>query len=115
MELRPLGVHVLLLAIGMVRSNISANVEAAHDFRPAGSYYDAYRRNIDARLGQGDDVMPADLFARKTVDAALAPAPPRYMSFGGQVGLFNRVFAWLPRSVRLDLAWKAYSAAEPKV
>jgi 1-acylglycerone phosphate reductase len=113
MELRPLGVRVLLLALGMVRSNIGAAVAAAHDFAPAPAFYDAFRKNIDARLGQGEDVMSADEYARCVADAALAQAPPRYLSFGGQArGAW--LLGFLPRTMRLDLLWKTYSGKTPK-
>jgi 1-acylglycerone phosphate reductase len=114
MELRPFGIKVMLLALGMIRSNISANVAAIHDFQPAVSFYDKYRENINARLGQGEDVMASDVFARKLVDAALTPSPPQYMTFGGQASE-SWFFSWFPRSLRLSLGWKAYSAEKPKV
>jgi 1-acylglycerone phosphate reductase len=114
MELRPFNIKVLLLALGMVRSNISANTTTAHEFKPAVSYYDQWRENINARLGQGDDVMSAAEFARKTVDAALSPSPPQYLSFGGQAS-GSWFFSLFPRSLRLSIGWKAYSDKTPKV
>jgi 1-acylglycerone phosphate reductase len=114
MELRPFGIKVMLLALGMIHSNIGTATESAHDFKPSPAYYDTYRRNIDIRLGQGTDVMPAEVFARKTVDAALSPSPPPYLSFGGQAtGAW--VLSLLPRSLRLNMLWKAYSDKTPKV
>jgi NAD(P)-dependent dehydrogenase (short-subunit alcohol dehydrogenase family) len=114
MELRPFNIKVMLLAIGMIRSTIVENTAAKHT-PITESYYDAYRKNIEARLGQGDDVMPADVFARKTVDAALAPSPPTYMAFGGQANFFTWLHSILPRSWQLSLSWKMYSAEKPKV
>jgi 1-acylglycerone phosphate reductase len=114
MELRPLGIKVLLFALGMVRSNIGANTEAVHDHKPSESFYDQYRANINGRLGQGSDVMSADTFARKTVDAVLSSSPPKYMTFGGQASS-GWLFSFLPRSMRLNIAWKLYSSKEVKV
>jgi 1-acylglycerone phosphate reductase len=80
-----------------------------HDFAPA----PAFRKNIDARLGQGEDVMSADEYARRVADAALALAPPRYLSFGGQArGAW--LLGFLPRTARLELLWKTYSGKTPK-
>lgn len=114
MELRPFGIKVMLLALGVISSNIASNAEAHHDFKPTKSYYDMYRENINARVGLGSDVMSADAFARRTVNAALSPSPSSYLSFGGQASI-AKLFDLLPRRWRLDLGWKAYSQAVPKV
>ncbi|KZV87148.1 NAD(P)-binding protein [Exidia glandulosa HHB12029] len=114
MELRHVNIKVMLLAIGMVRSNISANTAAKHGAPPPDSLYDQYRANIDARLGQGAVVMSAEDFALKTVEAALSANPPRYMSFGGQAGFAN-IMTWLPREWRLSLLWKWYTDKKPMV
>jgi hypothetical protein len=58
--------------------------------------------------------MPADVYARKVANAALASAPPQYLSFGGQA-LGSWLFSFFPRSMRLNIAWKAYSNKIPKV
>ena len=114
MELRPFNIKVMLLALGMIHSNIGANTKAKHSQPPSNSLYDRFRTNIDARLGKGTDVMSTEAFAKKTVDAALSASPPAYLSFGGQAQ-----GAWfvslIPRATRLNLLWKAYSGKEPKV
>ncbi|KZV89545.1 short-chain dehydrogenase/reductase family protein [Exidia glandulosa HHB12029] len=114
MELRPFGIKVLLLALGMVHSNITANNIAKHVAPPVDSLYSQWRANIDARLGQGNDVMSAEGFAKKTVAAALSSSPPNYMSFGGQANAAWLV-SFIPRAKRLSLMWKLYSAKEPRV
>jgi hypothetical protein len=64
----------MLLALDMIRSTIIENTAAKH--APITElYYDACCKNIEARLGQGDDVMCPHIFARKMVDTALAPSP----------------------------------------
>jgi 1-acylglycerone phosphate reductase len=109
MELRPLGVRVLLLALGTVRSTIGASSAALHDFAPAPAFYDAFRANINARVGpQGAGAMPADEYARRVADAAFAPSPPQYLSFGG-FALIVWLLSWIPRRPRLSLIWKMYS------
>ncbi|EJD50430.1 oxidoreductase [Auricularia subglabra TFB-10046 SS5] len=114
MELRPFNIKVMLLALGMVHSNIGANTTAKHLEPPPNSLYGKFRANIDARLGQGTDVMSSDAFAKRTVDAALSASPPAYLSFGGQAqGAW--IVSLIPRGIRLNLLWKAYSAKEPKV
>jgi 1-acylglycerone phosphate reductase len=114
MELRPFGIKVMLLALGVISSNIATNAEVAHHYKPQISYYDKYRENINARVGLGQEVMPTESFARRTVNAALASSPPSYMSFGGQA-IASRLFCLLPRQWRLNIGWRAYSQAKPKV
>ncbi|PIL32480.1 hypothetical protein GSI_05183 [Ganoderma sinense ZZ0214-1] len=107
MECKPLHIHVLLLAPGAVRSNIAAN-QAPRVRLPPESLYTDYEDSVQKRLtmSQANDPLPADVFARTTVDAVLrAGGPPRYMSIGKMTGWF-RVYEWLPRGWVLDLLWK---------
>jgi hypothetical protein len=112
MELRPLGIKLVLLAPGSIKSNIGVNQTAAHVPAPADTLYTAHRANIHARLSisQNAESVPTDVFARKTVDALLKPNPPRFMSMAPRRrgwGIF--ILGWLPRSMRLNLTWDMYS------
>jgi 1-acylglycerone phosphate reductase len=113
MELRPLGVRVLLVAMGAVRSNLAVNADGGTAVVPPGSLYERFRANITGRLYDSQTVgtMPTADAARHIVDGALAPAPPRYLSFGGRSTLFW-IFRWLPRALVLNLMW--YMASKPR-
>lgn len=110
MELRPFGIKVLLLAPGFIESNIRANTAAKHTEPPADSLYGPWRKGIDARLEpnpKSSGQMTPTEFARRTVEAALAPNPPSYMSIGGQVTA-GWIMTLLPRSWRLNQLWKIF-------
>ena len=108
MECKPLHIAVVLLAPGAVRSNIAAN-QAPHVQLglPPGSLYAGYVDSVLHRLemSQANSPLPADVFARTTVDAVLrVGGPPRYMSLGNMTG-WCRVLEWLPRGWVLDRLW----------
>ncbi|PIL32459.1 hypothetical protein GSI_05161 [Ganoderma sinense ZZ0214-1] len=100
MECKPLHIHV-------VRSNFVANQGPCVSLPPDslyGDYIDAVLLHLTMR--QTNKPLPADVFARRTVDAVLsAGGPPRYMSIGWMAGWY-RVYEWLPRRWVLDLFWK---------
>jgi 1-acylglycerone phosphate reductase len=109
MELRPLGVKLVLLAPGAVKTNIGVNQTAAHAPAPPDTLYTAYRGSINRRLtlSQGPGSMPAAVFAKQTVDAILRPSPPAYMSIA-PFTWSAYLLSWLPRSTRLNILWKQY-------
>lgn len=110
MELRPFSIRVLLLAPGMVRTNIVTNTVAKDTAPPADSLYTQYHAGIDASHARAGamDAMSSEEFAKQTVSAALSARPPAYMSIapmawmGWFVGL-------IPRGPRLNLVWKMIS------
>ena len=109
MECRPLGIKVMLVSAGSVKSNISQN--AAARFSPSpDSLYKEYLPNIIARMyvSQGKYSMPADEFASDVVSKTLKKNPPSYIMTGGLSALF-RILKWLPRSLVLTLSWMALS------
>jgi 1-acylglycerone phosphate reductase len=112
MELCPFGVRVMLLAPGMIRSNIGENAAALRVAPPADSLYTAFHKHLpDSRkFTQHSSTTPADAFARAVVDAALAQRPPRYLSIG-HASWFVYLLTWLPYSRRLDMLWKAFGKA----
>ncbi|PIL32478.1 hypothetical protein GSI_05181 [Ganoderma sinense ZZ0214-1] len=107
MECKPFRIHVVLLAPGAVRSNMIANQAPRVRLPPDslyGDYFDAVLRRLT--MGQANDPLPADVFARTTVDAVLrAGGPPRYMRLGKTSRLYW-VYEWLPRGWVLDWFWK---------
>ena len=67
-------------------------------------------RSVDSilhrlEMSQANNPLPADVFARTTVDAVLrVGGPPRYMSLGNMTG-WCKVMQWLPRGWVLDRLW----------
>jgi 1-acylglycerone phosphate reductase len=127
LECKPLGVKVMLVSPGSVRSNIivvcslflpstalntnCSDVEqnqkktfALHEQ----SLYKDFAVQIEKRLNssQGPDSMPTDVFCKRIVDKALATAPPAYISLGGTAALFYWL-KWLPRTVALNMIWNS--------
>jgi 1-acylglycerone phosphate reductase len=114
MELRPLGVKLVLLAPGSVKTNIGVNQTAAHVPAPPDTLYAAYRGTINRRLtlSQGPGAMPAAVFATQTVDAVLRPTPPPFMSIA-PFAWSAYILSWLPRATRHNTLWKQYGKPVP--
>jgi hypothetical protein len=104
MDLRPLGVCVMLLAPGMIRSNIDENSAANTSVPPMDSLYTAFYKKIpDSRkFTQNPRTTPADTFAREVAAAALASTPSRYLALGHSSWLVY-LLTWLHRSFNFDI------------
>ncbi|KAI0673707.1 NAD-P-binding protein [Trametes maxima] len=106
MECRPLGISVVLVGAGGVRTNIIKNM-GAHFGAPStstlyGAYADVIRGEFDpARTA---NATPPERFARVVVGKSLARAPERYVSVGAGSTLM-RVLSWLPRGFLLRFLW----------
>jgi NADP-dependent 3-hydroxy acid dehydrogenase YdfG len=114
MECRPLGIKVMLVSAGSVKSNISQN--GVGRFNPSpDSLYKKYLPNIIARIyaSQGTYSMPTEEFARDVVSKTLRKNPPSYTMTGGGSALF-RILKWLPRSLVLTLAWMSLNRVVKK-
>ncbi|KAF8640534.1 hypothetical protein AX17_000196 [Amanita inopinata Kibby_2008] len=109
MECKPLGISVLHVAPGSVKSNIADNAAERYSI-PPDSLYKSYLPNIMYRIyiSQGSQSMPTRDFAKAVVTKALRTHPPTYMMSGGFTGLFA-LLKWLPRTFVLFLVWKLYS------
>ncbi|THH09617.1 hypothetical protein EW145_g1879 [Phellinidium pouzarii] len=110
MECTPLGVSVMLLAPGSVKSNLSVNHEKVYSPLP-NSLYRAFKDQILRRMhiSQGPQSMPTREFARQAVARILARGgPPRYLALGGNTAQFT-ILRWLPRRLVLWLVWRAFS------
>ncbi|EIW75441.1 oxidoreductase [Coniophora puteana RWD-64-598 SS2] len=108
MECQPLGVDVMLVAPGQIKSNISTNM-AAHFKMPEDTLYAEYTDKIIQRMNvsQGPGSLPTAEFARRVVSRALSARPPRYMRLGGGAA-FVGILAWLPRSLVLWISWRLF-------
>ncbi|KAI0275313.1 NAD-P-binding protein [Gloeopeniophorella convolvens] len=103
MECRPFNIKVLLVAPGVVQSNLPIN----QSYRPPpDTLYAKYTNSILARLSMGKSMkqMPTDVFAKQVVTKALAPDPPKYMSMGAGA-TFVWLLTWLPRKWLLPFLW----------
>ncbi|KAF9056580.1 oxidoreductase [Panaeolus papilionaceus] len=109
MELKPLGISVVHVAPGAVKSNISANGTKRFQLAPNTLYTD-FLSNIIKRINasQGPHSMPSEVFAKQVVQKTLKKNPPRYMTLGGHSKLFA-LFKWLPRTYVLGILWRSYS------
>lgn len=109
MECRPLGIKVLHVAPGAVKSNI-ASTGASSFSLPMDSLYKPYLANIMDRIysSQGPYSMPAEIFAKRVVAKALQKNPPLYMSLGGH-SLLLTILKWLPRAAVLTIMWRRFS------
>ncbi|KAI0638766.1 oxidoreductase [Trametes polyzona] len=98
MECIPLGISVVLVTTGAVRSNLANNRLATFAGLPADSLYARFLPNIIERVSvsQGADSMPTDEYARLVVRSTLRKSPPREIKLGGKTMLY-RILVWLPR------------------
>ncbi|XP_077215105.1 short-chain dehydrogenase ptmH-like [Tasmannia lanceolata] len=90
LELRPFGVHVVLVVPGAIRSNFgSANMEklGSQDWKLYKDFKDSIAER--ARASQSSKATDAGLFARHVVSKVLSPKPPRQIVFGHMTGLFS--------------------------
>lgn len=109
MECQPLGINVVLVAPGAIRSNISNN-QNTNFHVPDDSLYKDYVPQILRRIvaSQGKNSMDTGAFAKVVVGETMKRSPRRYVTLGGNSGLF-RFFGWLPRTFVLWLLWRIYS------
>jgi NAD(P)-dependent dehydrogenase (short-subunit alcohol dehydrogenase family) len=101
METAPLGVDVVLVQPGGVRSQIAESGSRGLERfeRPSSRYHKAYA-GIRKRAGASQDgAMPAEEFARKLVARALADRAPRVVRLGTGADVYPRL-AKLPPAVR---------------
>ncbi|CAO3660039.1 unnamed protein product [Umbelopsis ramanniana] len=97
MELKPFGVHVMVVAPGSIRSNFGDAAIATISL-PVGSLYRQYKAVINGRANasQGPRATPTEVFAKQVVQTVLKRSPPRYFTFGHLTPLFL-MFFYLPR------------------
>ncbi|KAI0652432.1 NAD-P-binding protein [Trametes meyenii] len=106
MECLPLGISVVLVGAGGVRTNIIKNMGAHLGVPTASTLYGAY---ADVIRGEFDpartaSATPPERFAKVVVGKSLARAPERYISVGAGSSLM-RMLLWLPRGFLLRFLW----------
>ncbi|XP_068653721.1 short-chain dehydrogenase PC-15-like [Aristolochia californica] len=99
-ELRPFGIHVVLVVPGAIRSNIgrdSLDRLGSEDWK----LYKDFKQSIAerAKASQSNKATDASLFAREVVKKVLNTNPPKQIVYGHMTGLFN-LLEWSPLWVR---------------
>ncbi|CAL1713201.1 unnamed protein product [Somion occarium] len=111
MECRPLGIDVMLVATGSIKTNIISNAAKSSGL-PSDSLYKSFENKILGRLQfiQNDPgAWTAERFARELVNRADRPKPPKYWSDGGPAWTVY-LLRWLPRPWVLSIVWKSLGA-----
>ncbi|KAF9477507.1 oxidoreductase [Pholiota conissans] len=109
MELKPFGISVMHISPGGIKSHIADNGLARMQVAPDTLYTD-YIPFIFKRIQSSQDSasMPSEVFASRVVAKALSKRPPRYITLGGNSGLFT-LFKWLPRGLVLYFLFRSFS------
>ncbi|KAF8308408.1 NAD-binding protein [Clavulina sp. PMI_390] len=119
MEFAPLGVKVLLVEPGAIKSNISKNYAPRFSL-PASSLYQDYKDQIAGRVHVSQKAGATDTraFARAIVKASgisssstatkgsLEWKPQRYLS-AGKNSTVIWLMSWLPKSIALHFLWRS--------
>jgi short-subunit dehydrogenase len=112
MECKPFNIHVMHLAPGSVKSNLSQNHSRIFNLPPT-SLYKSFLDDIVRRMyvSQSAGCMDTKVFAERAVKRILARRPPRYLTLGGEVWAF-RVLKALPRGIALAVLWWLFSRSK---
>lgn len=100
MELAPLGVGVMLVQPGAIRSQFGASANHHLDLR-TDSVYSAVADGINARANASQQhATPAETLAKRIVDAALSARPPKLLRAGSGSRALPFIARWIPRTLR---------------
>jgi 1-acylglycerone phosphate reductase len=109
MELRPLGVRILLLSPGFVQTNIGVN--QAGTILPRHSLYGSFKKDIDDYVNHTSHAAgatPSEEAAEKIATTVLARNNLTYFTLAKGSTLVS-FLSWLPRAFVLTLVWKQFT------
>ncbi|KAL4578007.1 hypothetical protein LXL04_014122 [Taraxacum kok-saghyz] len=108
LELRPLGINVINVVPGAIKSNLGDSAIANYSKMPEWKLYKSFESAIKKRayFSQGLNATPSEEFANKTVDAVLQQNPPSSFSYG-QYSTISAIIYHLPIFLKDFLLWKA--------
>ncbi|KAJ6575621.1 NAD-binding protein [Mycena vulgaris] len=113
MECQVIGVKVVLIAPGSIKSNIA---EKGAYTVSGDSFYKGFEKQIKRVKYQSQTkdfgVMDTDEFAKTVVGKITSANPPQYLTLGGMVGTW-KILKWLSRTTAEAFIW-SQNVKEPK-